>query len=312
VRNPLLALLALNLLLAACGRREADPAVVAEVTAFDTELASMQSDLNQVYAKASAGERDFRGRTFQEDVSEWVFDSKTREKIASIQQRAINAKGAEEAKAILQEARDLSHAEALEAAAISGYWNQHLPAPYWRRYWASVFEANALPLEEPDSLLVSIEERMKTALDKGDFKQAGSDADELTAVLTESLNQASSRILKARGSSAHFAPRKTGCVRGAAPDPTRRTPKIMRAESIETFYPAEAISRGETGAVVLRTRVDRAGCGKQVAVVVHSGVASLDAAALRWFESAQFAPAMSGGRIVEAELTFKVKFELRN
>lgn len=312
MRHSLLALLALTIFLAACGRREPDPAVAAEVAAFDAELASMRSDLNQVYAKASAGERDFRGRTFQEDVTQWVFDSKTREQIETIQQRAMEARGVEEAKAILQQARDLSHAEALEAAAISGYWNQHLPAPYWRRYWASVFEANALPQEEPDSLLVSIEERMKTALDKGDFKQAGSVADELTDVLTESLNQASSRILKARGSTAHFAPRKTGCVRGAAPDPARRTPKIMQAESIETFYPAEAISRGETGAVVLRTRVDRAGCGRQVAVVVHSGVASLDAAALSWFESAQFAPAMSGGQIVEAELTFKVKFELRN
>lgn len=312
MRISLLAVLALILSLAACGRREPDPAVAAEVAAFDAELASMRSDLDRVYAMSPASERDFRGRTFQEDVAQWVFDSGTREQIEAIEHRAMEAKDAAEAKAILQRARDLSHAEALEAAAISGYWKQHLPAPYWRRYWASVFEANALPLEEPDSLLVSIEERMKAALDKGDFKQAGSDADELTAVLTESLNQASSRILKARGSAVNFAPRKTGCVRGAAPDPARRTPKIVQAESIETFYPAEAISRGETGAVVLRTRVDRAGCGKQVAVVVHSGVASLDAAALRWFESAQFAPAMSGGQVVEAELTFKVKFELRN
>ncbi len=312
MRHSLLAVLAITLALAACGRREPDPGVAAEVAAFDAELASMRSDLNQVYAKASTAERDFRGRTFQEDVTRWVFDSDTLERIETIEQRAMEAKGAEDAKAILQSARELAKAEALEAAAISGYWNQHLPAPYWRRYWASVFEANAQPLEEPDSLLVSIEERIAAALDKGDFKQAGIDADELTTVLTESLNQASSRILKARGSTAHFAPRKTGCVRGAAPDPARRTPKIMQAESIETFYPAEAISRGETGAVVLRTRVDRAGCGKQVAVVVHSGVASLDAAALRWFESAQFAPAMSGGQIVEGELTFKVKFELRN
>lgn len=311
VRIPLLALCALTLALSACGRREPVPDVAAEVAAFDKALADMRSGLTDVYAKASSGERDFRGRTFMEDVDQWVFDSRTREKIETIEQRAMEAESVDQAKAILEPARKLLQAEALEAAAISGYWNQHLPAPYWWRYWTAVFEANALPVEEPDSLLVSIEERLKAALDQGDFKQAGTIAEELTAVLAESLNQASGRILKTRGSAAHFSPRKTGCVRGAAPDPARRTPKIVQAESIETFYPAEAISRGESGAVVLRTRVDRAGCGRQVAVIVHSGVASLDDAALRWFESAQFAPAMAGGQIVEAELTFKVKFELR-
>jgi TonB family protein len=160
-------------------------------------------------------------------------------------------------------------------------------------------------------MLVTTEERIKDALAKGDFKGAGEAADELTEMLPASLNVAAGRILKLRGSAARFTPRKSGCVRGAPPDPKRGTAKIIRSEDVETFYPHEAIARGETGAVILRTRVDRAGCGSQVAVVVHSGVESLDAAALRWFESAQFSPAMAGNQVVESELTFKVKFELR-
>lgn len=304
-----LALLALAL--AACGRKEPNPAAAPEVAAFETEFAQMQRELGEVSAKLPAGERDFRGRTRQDDMAQWVYSAATRDEIESIKQEAAVAASPAEARAILDRARELARADAVKAAAISAYWTNHLPAPYWRRYWTAVFEANVMPAEEPDSMLVSIEERMKTALEAGDFTRAGGIADELNDVFTESLNQASSRILKARATSAHFTPRKSGCVSGGTPDPTRRTPKIMQADSVESFYPDTALSRGETGAVVLRTRVNRAGCGTHVAVVVHSGVASLDAAALSWFETAQFAPAMASGQTIDSELTFKVKFELR-
>ena len=309
MRIPLLAIL---LALTACTRHEPNPAATAEVAAFRSEIERMQRELPEVYAKVPVSEPDFRGRTARDDFAQWVFTRGTLGQIEDLEQTAADARGAEEARVILQRARELAQAEVIRAAAISAYWKQHLPAPYWRRYWKAVFESNGLPVEEPDSMLVSTEERIKEALARGDFTQAGKVADELTGMLSESLSLASSRILKQRASTAQFAPRKTGCVRGAPPDPKRRSAKIIRSEDVETFYPREAISRGETGAVILRTRVDRTGCGGQVAIVVHSGVESLDAAALSWFESAQFSPAMTGNQVVESELTFKVKFELRD
>jgi len=310
VRAPLFALL--TLALAACARHEPNPAAAAEVAAFGTEFERMQRELPQVYAKVPAGERDFRGRTFNDDIEQWVFSAQTRDEIEALEKRAAEANSAGEAKEIVARARERAQAEVLRAAAISQYWTAHLPAPYWRRYWDAVFESNRLPVEKPDSMLVATEQRITQSLDNGDFAQAGTQADELTAMLHESLNLASGRILKQRASAVSFSPRKTGCVQGAPPDPERRAPRIIRSEAVESFYPGEAIARGETGAVVLRTRVDRAGCGTHVAIVVHSGVESLDAAALRWFESAQFAPAMVGSQLIDSELTFKVKFELQN
>jgi TonB family protein len=64
------------------------------------------------------------------------------------------------------------------------------------------------------------------------------------------------------------------------------------------------------GSLVLRAKVDPAGCAKEFAIVVRSAVPTLDAAALEWFETARYSPATRAGRAVDAEHTFKVKFVL--
>ena len=197
-------LLAILLALAGCTRNEPDPAAAAEVQAFEAALDGMRRELPEVYAKIPAGEPDFRGRTARDDFAQWVFPADTLERIDSIAQRAAEARGAEQARAILEPAREIAQAEIIEAAAISEYWTRHMPAPYWRRYWKAVFESNALPMEEPDSLLVATEERIEAALDEGDFKQAGNIADELTAMLPEALSLASNRILKLRAATVRF------------------------------------------------------------------------------------------------------------
>jgi TonB family protein len=64
--------------------------------------------------------------------------------------------------------------------------------------------------------------------------------------------------------------------------------------------------------VILRARVDEKGCGTAVAVVVHSGVEAFDAAALQWFETAQFSPKWVAGKPAAGELTFNLKFILED
>ena len=99
-------------------------------------------------------------------------------------------------------------------------------------------------------------------------------------------------------------------VDGVAPEAGQSKPQLIDSRPVNEFYPPSAIARGETGSLVLRARVDREGCAKEFAVAVRSAVPALDAAALEWFETARYSPATRGGRAVDSEHTFKVKFVL--
>jgi TonB family protein len=70
--------------------------------------------------------------------------------------------------------------------------------------------------------------------------------------------------------------------------------------------------REEQGDIVLRTHISDTGCAVDVAIVVYSGYPELDAAALRWFETGRFLPQQLDGKAVKKELTFKVRFKLRD
>ena len=303
---------ALAVLLAGCAPKPPRPDVAEQLARYDAEIARAQEDVRKFSDTLPADTKDFRGRTPRDDLDRWVLPQKTRDEMAKLRELAAAADSVAEATIQLDKARALVGADLRRGVDIANYWSHHLPAPYWRRYWEALFKSNGVDAEEPDPLLVSIEKTVAAALEKGEFVQAGNDADILAAALEESLNRASGRVYKVRQPMVDFSPRQTPCVRGAPPDPNRRTPKLAQAESVETFYPAEAIKRGETGSVFLQTRVDGKGCAREVAIRVRSGVDSLDAAALQWFESAQFSPASADGRAIDADLTFKVRFVLQD
>ena len=304
--------LALAALLAACAPHEPLPAVQAELATFDAALADIEESVNRLKKRFADGDTDFRGRSAIQDLDDWVFTAATRAQLAELRTQAVKSDGVPGARELLERALRLAREEQARSAAIGAYWTRHLPVPYWHRYWDGLYQANGVEREAPDSLLLSLEKTIVESLNKGDFAAAGRDADVFVPVFFESLDRASSRILKVRDPVLVFKPRSTPCPPGAAPDRGRRHPKLSRAESLERYYPQDALERGEAGSVVLRARVDRQGCGRAVTVVVRSGVESLDQAALQWFESAQFSPAWLDGDTIDAELTFKMKFVIQD
>lgn len=306
-----LALIAL--LVAGCSREPPmDPAVARLVGEFDQQQAKMAETLRLLREKNSTGERDFRARTYQDDFDQWVLSRQTRDEIASLRAQAIKTQYIADTQQYLQRAASDLDTEARRAKEITAYWKSHPPAPYWRRYWESLFKANEQPAEEPDSMLIGIESRMKKSLDAGDFASAAGSADELNGVFDESLNRAAQRIFHERKqASLDFKARKTACVKASKAAPWMAPAKIIRGDAIDSFYPRQAIQRGESGAVVLRARIDPSGCAQQVAIVVHSGVASIDDAALAWFETATFSPAAERGIPIESELVWKVRFIIK-
>lgn len=309
-RASTLATAALVSLLAACSKPPAIPEVEAAVKLFDAKIASTDASLNKLAPAQPGAETDFRGRTIRDDLDQWASSSETRRKLEDLRARALEARYLGDARQLLQSGEKLLEERATRGKEISQYWNSHLPAPYWRRYWRQLFVANGLTEEPPDSMLVAVEQRLTRSLDAGDFIRSAQTADELNDLLSESLNLAANRINSASKMAQVFVPRKSACPAEAIA-PTGDRPRVVGGESIESFYPRDAINRGEQGTVVLVAQIDVSGCAKEVAIKVRSGVESLDAAALQWFESARFSPAADRGRPVPGRLAWKIRFVLK-
>jgi len=303
-----------TLLLAACSRHSANPQIDAAVAAFDRDYAQMdrwrETLGGTIVGARETAPKDFRGRTIHDDADRWIFTADARREIKDLRDRAAASIYPVDANQLLEQARRRANQETARGQQIWRYWTAHLPAPYWRRYWHDLYAANGMADETPDSMLVSIESRISQSLGSGDFDAAGKAADELDAVFAESLSLATNRIFKEREAPASLAPRKTACPTERAA-PQGEKPKLIRGESVESFYPQDALKRGETGSVVLRALIDPSGCATSVAIQVHSGVPALDAAALDWFESARFAPGSAQGKPIESTLVWKIRFELR-
>jgi len=101
-----------------------------------------------------------------------------------------------------------------------------------------------------------------------------------------------------------------------APAPAPRQARIDAPPSprrtIKPAYPEGARRRGEEGNVTLELSVNAAGGVDEVAVLVSSGFAELDAAAVKAARAARFTPAKSGGRAVSSRAHLTLEFRLKN
>ena len=297
------------LLLAGCSRQTTNPQNDAAVAAFDQQIQQIELWRTKL-GSDGAREKDFRGLTIDDDLKRWVLSADTRREVKDLRDRAAAAEYLVDAQQLLAQALRRATEDADRGKLIWTYWNSNPPAPYWRRYWHELYAANGVTEENPDSMLVSIEERMKRSLDAGDFGNATKEAGELNAVFGEATNRATDRIYHSREPRMDFTPRKTPCAREKV-RPSGEKARLVRGDSVDAFYPADALKRGERGTVVLRAQINAAGCGTAILVQVHSGVSALDDAALKWFETASFTPASSNGTPIDSVLVWKVRFELR-
>lgn len=80
--------------------------------------------------------------------------------------------------------------------------------------------------------------------------------------------------------------------------------------SPEPEYPADALSKRQTGRVTLRVTVGTDGRVVAVSVLRTSGVPSLDQAALAAVRNWRFAPALRSGVAIETEIAVPIKFEI--
>jgi TonB family protein len=144
-------------------------------------------------------------------------------------------------------------------------------------------ESPALPrLEQLQGLLASREARDDFAMAAG-LELA--DLESLYQQAYEAAFQAALAKARAKPESAlSFQPRTARCPLAGDTGPPGPTPQIDSTLSTPTaaYYPQEALDQGVEGKVALSARVDPDGCVRAAAVLVGTGVDSLDAAALRW------------------------------
>jgi TonB family protein len=303
------ALLTLCLALLACSPRDMDAGTAAELRDFDQALARLQNGIRVKLAEHAPDPQVFRGRTFRDDMAQWVMAEATRQTIGELRENAVTASRLSAGRS-LEVARRMLNREFARSQGVVDYWVRHPTAPQWRRYWNKMFEANQVPPEPPDPQLLAIEVRMSAALEQGEFGLAAREAAAMQTGLGEALNRAAGRLGKSVRAELKFRPRRTPCMPGGTPDPARSGAAITRGEDLDRYYPPDAKRRGEQGSLVLRVRVDEKGCGTQVAVVVRSGSESIDAAALRWFETAKFSAGTRSGRPIVSDLVFKIRFRI--
>jgi TonB family protein len=307
-----LALVAL-LLVACTPKPPPDPALAAKLAEFDARYENLRTEsLQSLRQHVPETSRDFRGRTVDQDMEQWVFSPEARKRIEAAREHAASLRG-DLAYAALRAADLLVKTEVDRAAQISLYWDGARPGLYWRDYWQAFFEANGAPTPAPDARLLDQERQVRAALEVADFSKANAEASQLATTLRESLAAAARRFpSKDKPAALKYVLRKAPCGPAIQPIPWQDKAKYVGGESIESFYPPAAIGRGEEGGVVLRLRIARTGCAAAAALVVHSGVPALDSAALQWFESSQFAPASSNGRAIDSELSLRIVFKLED
>jgi len=97
----------------------------------------------------------------------------------------------------------------------------------------------------------------------------------------------------------------------AAPRQARVDAPPSPKRSIRPDYPKGARQRGEQGAVVLEIQVDAKGAVSGTKVVVSSGFAELDEAAVKAARKAKFRPAKSGNKSVASTARLKLDFKLK-
>jgi TonB family protein len=107
--------------------------------------------------------------------------------------------------------------------------------------------------------------------------------------------------------------RETACPAAVAGVEGKEKPTLgPDFPSADEYYPPEAKAASIEGAVNVRVSVSETGCVTQAAVAATSGASNLDVAALQLAMAGTYRPGLKGGKPVAGDLTFRIRFELRD
>jgi TonB family protein len=252
--------------------------------------------------------RDLRGLTLLQYLEQWAYTPAMMKELSELLAKSRAAPEADNT--ALDRADELITVAASRTAELQEYW-AGVPIVSWRDRWTAFARANKLDPNVIDPLLSSQEKTLLEALDTGSFFVARRYSENLDESLDIVIDRSGAEVLKNRkASDIVFVPRKTPCP---APDGSEGSARARIVESgdPDALYPADAKSRGEHGIIIVRARIAADSCAISNAVVVSSGYPQLDSAAIAVAEATRYAAAVTAGKPVASELTFKVRFNLK-
>jgi TonB family protein len=251
--------------------------------------------------------RDLRGRVELQDQQQWAFPPDVTNAIGALVEQARGPEGSDDA---LDQAEAAMTQAATRSEEIHQYWEvaSHTPS---RKRWTAFAAANGLAPAPVDQTLLPQEKLLLAALEAGTFPLAARHAQTLEQLVGDAINTASAEVLRAgRSEDIRYVARTTPCP-GDAGAQGQGAARLTEPANPDSWYPADAKRRGESGAIILRARVAASSCGTAFGVIVSSGFPELDAAAIKVAEASRYAASVENGKPVDGELTFKVRFEIR-
>jgi TonB family protein len=199
------------------------------------------------------------------------------------------------------------------AKALCDYWQYAASAvTHNRDLWTRFLSMNALPEATPHE--PAIDELERRLLDTFARRDPGPDWTALALTLSRAYVNERQALAERRVLShpaVNYQARHSQCPAPVTHGYGKETPEVGdRSRSLGEFYPTVLRRNGTEGNVILSIAVNSLGCATGAGIAASSGVADLDAAALQWYETANFLPAERDGRTVDATMLLDVKFQL--
>lgn len=251
---------------------------------------------------------DIRGRTFSQDVTEYIIAVYHKGVQSTGEASSDPAKLTQGADSFAALGADLT----ARTRALEAYWKLVPSVMHNRDLWASFLDRNSLRANTPhDPQVLTAEAALRAELAGGTPNPRWAD---LAAALRDAyVAERYSLVAGSAHDHSPMQPRTSQCPPPAAETSGRVTPTLRPlTSSLAEFYPDEMRRSGIEGTVMVKIRIDSTGCISALAVVGSSGSDALDQAALRWAETASFLPAERDGHPVPYVAKLPIKFSLSN
>jgi serine protease Do len=244
------------------------------------------------------GIKDIRGRTMIEDLHEFIQAAKKEPGAAQ--------KSDDDRNAWLADLR-------ARLAKLQAYWNEVPALMRNRDMFADFLSNNHLPSSTPHGAAVlSAESGLLAVLRSG---RPDDDWRERAIQLRASYVQERSALVKSQRASLELAPplqsRTSPCPAPATHTTGTAAPRLASdPERLEDYWPGASRRLGEEGTVIAAIHISTTGCVTGMSIVGSSGSDRLDAAVLKYLESASFTPAGTDGKPTENTVLMPIAFRL--
>jgi serine protease Do len=244
------------------------------------------------------GINDIRGRTMIEDLHQFIRAAKKESGAAQ--------KSEDDRTAWLADLRS-------SLAKLQAYWNEVPALMRNRDMFAEFLSNNRLPSSTPHGAAVLSAESDLLAVLKN--SRPGDDWRERALQLRASYVQERSALVKSQRSALALAQpmqlRASPCPAPATHTTGTAAPRLASdPERLQDYWPAASRRLGEEGTVIAAIHISTIGCVTGMSIVGFSGSDRLDAAVLKYLESASFTPAGTDGKPTENTVLMPIAFKL--